>query len=148
MTKGQQDAQRRRQIDALIRANPAIDGLRQIAAQFDLTIGTLRQRRRTLGIAVPNGRKPKPIACVHCGKIATLRPRHLCWHCYEDRDIRHATPIVSYHGLRGADSNPVRKPCKPTTAFPGSKAKIEVLAQRAANGEELFHPDDLQGTLD
>ena len=30
----------------------------------------------------------------------------------------------------------------PTSAMPGSKEKIGVLAERMANGEELWHPDD------
>ena len=33
-------------------------------------------------------------------------------------------------------------PAKATTAKPGTKRKVEVLAQRAAAGESLWHPDD------
>ena len=31
---------------------------------------------------------------------------------------------------------------EPTTAMPGTAAKVEVFARRYANGEKLFHPDD------
>ena len=30
----------------------------------------------------------------------------------------------------------------PTNAAPGSATKVEILRQRIADGEELFHPDD------
>jgi hypothetical protein len=35
---------------------------------------------------------------------------------------------------------------RPTSAEPGSAEKIAVLAQRAARGEPLFHPRDLDWT--
>jgi len=37
-------------------------------------------------------------------------------------------------------------PATPTTALPGTPDKIAVMAQRAARGETLFHPQD--ATLD
>lgn len=33
----------------------------------------------------------------------------------------------------------------PTNAMPGSQEKIEVLARRIERGEELWHPDDVEG---
>ena len=39
------------------------------------------------------------------------------------------------------DYEPSKLP-KPTEATPGSLAKIDVLAQRAAMGAELWHPED------
>ncbi|MCS7166236.1 MAG: hypothetical protein RMI91_01820 [Gemmatales bacterium] len=39
-----------------------------------------------------------------------------------------------------------RLPAVPTAALPGTPGKIEVMAQRAARGESLFHPQD--ATLD
>lgn len=41
--------------------------------------------------------------------------------------------------------DPVLKPCQPTKFKPGDPRKIEVLAKRYRNGEELHHPED---TLD
>ena len=44
----------------------------------------------------------------------------------------------------GGGSGMKRRPAgSPTDALPGSPEKIRVLMQRVANGEELFHPDDL-----
>lgn len=39
-----------------------------------------------------------------------------------------------------------RLPQEPTTALPGTPDKVAVMAERAARGETLFHPDD--ATLD
>ncbi|GBD37546.1 hypothetical protein HRbin36_02681 [bacterium HR36] len=39
-----------------------------------------------------------------------------------------------------------RLPAEPTAALPGTPDKIAVMAQRAARGETLFHPQD--ATLD
>lgn len=36
----------------------------------------------------------------------------------------------------------IRKPCKPTTAYPGTPEKFRVLCERFAAGEELWHDDD------
>jgi hypothetical protein len=36
----------------------------------------------------------------------------------------------------------VRAPRRPTPAHIGSRDKVKALAERAANGEELFHPAD------
>lgn len=41
---------------------------------------------------------------------------------------------------------PARQP-QPTTAWPGTPEKVEVLAARLLAGEDLWHPDDAGGLL-
>jgi hypothetical protein len=45
----------------------------------------------------------------------------------------------------GADVDKVEfqpYPCGPTSHYPGTREKIEVLRQRVENNQELYHPDD------
>lgn len=47
------------------------------------------------------------------------------------------------HGIEVA--GPASVPGQPVDAQPGSPRKIQVLTERAARGEKLFHPDDTPG---
>lgn len=80
--------------------------------------------------------------CVRCGHEKVIRPRGLCWACYYRSGEREKYAPTGICGTRGI-GNDVRKPKmpKPTTVPPG-KAKVEILAARAAAGQQLFHPLD------
>jgi hypothetical protein len=85
-------------------------------------------------------RKP----CHHCQRVAILRPRGLCHRCYRRPRIRRRYPAFSQYGRRGVGNicGNAPLPSEPTDALPGSAEKIEVLAQRAARHESLWHPLD------
>lgn len=87
--------------------------------------------------------------CVHCAGAPVSRPRGLCWHCYHVPGVKERYPVASsVYGRRGVGLFVGRgKTPRPTTAAPGTKEKLAVLAARAAAGEELFHPNDCS-TLD
>jgi hypothetical protein len=62
--------------------------------------------------------------------------------CYYDRRVR-ALYAARSNGRRGLDNSGRERPLPPpTTALPGSPEKIAILQQRAAQGLELWHPDD------
>lgn len=44
------------------------------------------------------------------------------------------------------DWHPTKKAKKPTKHLPGTPGKIDVLAARMLAGEELWHPDDAEGS--
>jgi len=94
-------------------------------------------------------------ACRDCGK-RKARPnlRGLCAKCYQIGYVR--TVLFPPHGesrarhARGDCFVPRPRPAtarplpEPTGAVPGSEEKAAVLAARAADGLELFHPLDPQ----
>ncbi|HQR07820.1 MAG TPA: hypothetical protein PLN21_13415 [Gemmatales bacterium] len=82
---------------------------------------------------------PKP--CQHCHALVSLRPRQLCYRCYEDRSIRALyRPKTTNYAKRSRRDR--RLPKKPTRALPGSEAKLRVFEQRFARRVQLFHPLD------
>jgi hypothetical protein len=79
------------------------------------------------------------VICRHCNQSKVNRPRGLCWRCYYTpglRDLYASMGLPALLIIRGRPSS------APTSAFPGTEAKIAVLAARAGRREELFHPDD------
>lgn len=82
--------------------------------------------------------------CLHCGRARVNRPKGLCWSCYYKPGVRELHPSASKYARRGLrDFNGAfRLPTTPTTAIPGTEAKLQVLSQRAERGECLFHDDD------
>jgi hypothetical protein len=85
---------------------------------------------------------------MHCRVAPVNRPRGLCWRCYHVPGVKEQYPICSAFARRGVGLFAGRgKTPRPTTAAPGTKEKLAVLAARAAAGEELFHPNDCS-TLD
>lgn len=89
--------------------------------------------------------------CQHCKqRQACSNRRGLCDACYYTRSIREKYPTGQpeqgeYHRKRkdGCGKHSQRKPASfPTRHMPGTIGKIEVLAYRADNHEELYHPDD------
>ena len=82
-------------------------------------------------------------ACAHCGTRTVTRPRRLCGRCYADRRLRRQHAPAGPRGRRGFDAYGRRPlPPAPTSAPPGSPAKVLVLAERARCRQQLFHPDD------
>lgn len=83
--------------------------------------------------------------CPHCcnPNAPVNRPRGLCWSCYYTPGVKDMYPITSKFHRRGvglgiyAGTMP-----EPTTAPPGTPEKEQVLAERAARGQNLWHPDD------
>jgi hypothetical protein len=74
----------------------------------------------------------------HTKGTKTIQRRGLCWKCRRD-------PIVSLKFVPpgGFTFRPKGSlPEIPTSAAPGTPGKIAVMAERAARGEKLFHPDD------
>ncbi len=65
------------------------------------------------------------MTCPLCRRRPPARQSGLCHGCHAE-----------------LSSRTTRKPCKPTMALPGTEEKIQVLAERAARGEELFHDYD------
>ncbi len=82
--------------------------------------------------------------CLHCKRLRHLRPRQLCSRCFGSVEVRALYPVSESSSARrgvagGNQSHPLPMP---TSAMPGSEGKIRVLAERAAAGERLWHPDD------
>jgi hypothetical protein len=85
--------------------------------------------------------------CVHCGRRQRNRPRRLCGPCHDRPEIRELYPVVKNSGRAyvnrcAAGGRPL--PRRPTSALPGTPAKIRVMASRDARGELLHHPMDAQ----
>lgn len=105
----------------------------------------------------------KPL-CKHCNRNKVQRPRGLCQYCYAWPHIRLLYPPVSKCGNRGLGLAPrppgvARRatwvetatpefgraaplPAHPTDFLPGTELKKVVMMERAARGEQLFHPQD------
>lgn len=83
------------------------------------------------------------LKCRHCGQHKrSLRPRGLCFRCYYTPGLREQYPSTSIYAVHGVGNEPAKKIPTPTTAAPGSAEKLEVLKQRAENGEQLWHEFD------
>lgn len=79
--------------------------------------------------------------CLHCNLRKINRPRNLCWPCYYS-PIRNLYPAKGRKPNRGNGQSEGFATPEPTMALPGTPEKIEVLAQRIARGERLFHAQD------
>lgn len=88
--------------------------------------------------------------CKHCREHKPQPwKRGLCWSCYTKPEVRMLYPSGSPFGNRSrfADEDddtpdPELTPCEPTPHLPGTKEKVQVLVDRLANGQELWHADD------
>ena len=81
--------------------------------------------------------------CQHCHQGKVSRPRQLCWTCFYAPGVRDQYPTTSKFARRGEGhftAPPLE--CEPTTASPGTREKLEVLAQRARMRQRLWHPMD------
>jgi len=82
--------------------------------------------------------------CRHCDRVMSLRPRRLCWTCYYTPGVLDQYPVDTRFGSLGIGLGYAggHLPAFPTACLPGTDAKIEVMAERAARRETLFHPAD------
>jgi hypothetical protein len=95
--------------------------------------------------------------CRHCQKNTATHGRGLCLRCSTTPGVRELYPAgntragraerAAMKAVRGAErglglGNRKRKLGKPTTALPGTPAKVRVLQLRARAGNVLFHPQD------
>jgi hypothetical protein len=86
------------------------------------------------------------LTCRHCGRVLLAAyARRLCKPCHRSPAVRDRYPAAGPFARRGVGlGHRVHAPppdC-PTDARPGSEAKILVLIDRAARGQQLFHPAD------
>lgn len=81
--------------------------------------------------------------CRHCGRSSGNRPRGLCWLCYDDLTVRARYPAQQLPVGVPDSFGRFPLPPRPTEAPPGTKAKLEVLRQRAARRCQLWHPEDV-----
>lgn len=84
--------------------------------------------------------------CRHCGTVAIMYPRLLCWSCYHRKPgVRELYPVSvatgAARGLGMANAAP-RVPERPTSHPAGTLAKMRVMRARLRRGEALFHPAD------
>lgn len=84
------------------------------------------------------------IICRHCQKCKVNRPRGLCWSCYYRPGVRDLYPSTSKYAHRGVGNKTGVQslPSAPTDTEPGSEERLAVLAERARQGVQLWHPDD------
>ena len=84
------------------------------------------------------------LLCRHCQKKKASRPRGLCFSCYGQEGVREKYPSTSKFARLGIldrfGTQPL--PTMPTKALPGTTEKVTVLAERAAAGQQLWHPED------
>jgi len=82
--------------------------------------------------------------CRHCNRVPSNRPRGLCWSCYYRPGVRQLYPSTSRFARRGIADRIGRVPLPrvPTSAPPGSEAKVRVLMARASKRQGLWHPAD------
>lgn len=81
--------------------------------------------------------------CRHCQIRDGNRRRGLCCRCYYTPGVRQLYPQRGPFGVKGIDWHGRQRPLpRPTTAMPGSAEKLDVLAKRAQNCEELHHEAD------
>ena len=83
---------------------------------------------------------PRP--CRACQVKLANKPRQLCCTCYSQPLIRD-----QYEPRRTVKTGHIPDrhwplPTKPTSSRPGTEARIRVYAERAANGQQLYHPED------
>lgn len=78
--------------------------------------------------------------CRHCRVTRMIRSRGLCGRCHRTPAIKARYPIA----VRTLPDmfNVKPRPCRPTTAGPGTEEKIRVMAERFRRGEAIFHPSD------
>lgn len=79
--------------------------------------------------------KAKEWFCYWCGK-ALKHDRHWDPFCSDECRRWHTRHV---QGLTGG------LPAEPTQALPGTWAKVEIMRQRVARGEDCFHPWDAPG---
>ena len=88
------------------------------------------------------------VVCRACGQSKRNRARGLCNPCWKNADIRDEYPSLSPFGNRGSGLfNYHPPPTVPTSALPGTEAKILVMQQRASMRQPLFDDRDAVPSL-
>ena len=83
--------------------------------------------------------------CRHCQRRRANRPRGLCWTCYHAPGVREQFPSTSKFTRRGVGHQCLGQEMPaPTSALPGTEAKVAILEERARLGQCLWHPQDAQ----
>jgi hypothetical protein len=84
------------------------------------------------------------MVCPHCKKDKVCQTRGLCTSCYSDIEIRAQYPLRGRQATFGPGNfyGPGKPGAAPTSALPGSEAKIAVLTERVRLGQKLWHPED------
>jgi hypothetical protein len=85
-----------------------------------------------------------PAVCQHCHTAKVTRPRGLCWTCYYTPGLKDRYPSESKYAHRGVGNfcGNAPTPFVPTTAAPGTRAKLAVMETRARLNQALWHPLD------
>lgn len=88
--------------------------------------------------------------CIHCRTRKPARARGLCHRCYFTPHVRalYQPTCPPRHLPSPVGQNAPTKVPTPTSARPGSAEKIRVLEERAARGEQLWHPLDAVGDVE
>ncbi len=81
--------------------------------------------------------------CLNCHKTVKKPRRGLCWSCFYTPEVRSLYPSLSKYKPTGGDFTGAAKECQPASVPLGSADKIAVMQERVANGQELFHRDDM-----
>lgn len=79
--------------------------------------------------------------CGHCGTARIVRPRGLCARCYDAPSVRMLYPARTTN-RPDASTRERRLPRFPTSALPGTPAKLVVFQKRLRQRVQLFHPLD------
>lgn len=80
-------------------------------------------------------------SCIHCGRIRYHSIRGLCWSCYHTAEVLAKYPVaVNYHERDFYGSGAM--PEESCNHRPGTAEKMEVLTERAAAKQRLWHPRD------
>ena len=102
-----------------------------------------RRRKSDIGMRWVSPRKPCPICSAPTPISTGATRRGICYRCFKDPSVRESLPPSKYACRGVADRcGAAPMPAEPTGHPPGSPGKIEVLCQRAARGERLWHPGD------
>lgn len=82
--------------------------------------------------------------CRHCKAKKINRPRGLCWNCYYSPGVKERYPSAGKYTNRGVGTitGAQPPPAEPCGHLPGTEARIETYAARAAGSEQLWHPAD------
>ena len=81
--------------------------------------------------------------CSHCQSNKVNRPRGLCWGCYYTPGVKEMYGGTSkFRSVGVGHGNGGYAMPTPTPHRPGTPEKQAVLAERAAAGLRLWHPDD------
>lgn len=82
--------------------------------------------------------------CRHCHLHKVNRPKGLCWRCSTTPAICVLYEPIHFAGRRGVGNGHVvaKPPTEPTVAKTGTVEKVDVMVERFARRENLWHSAD------